>query len=203
MLPLLLLLPATLLAQTPAGPPFAPGAALLMPGSACHWQTDISAHHPIGPGLAGGVDSPAQASATACEKWCCDTSHMKSVKSTPPNAAWKFTEEAGGDVARQCDLWAWKEDPGADTWLKGCWVAAADYVPGEVNPPCPGCGKGFGADPSWLGAHKCLDPGGSAWGVSFLLFLGIGGAMYVGGGAAYGSKTCGWRSGGRLGPLGV
>jgi hypothetical protein len=103
MRPLLLLLPPTALAQLPAGPPFADGAAQLMGGKSCEWQTDVSGHHPIGPGLAGGVDSLAQASATACEKWCCDTSHMKTVKATPPNAPWKFTEEAAGEVPRQCE----------------------------------------------------------------------------------------------------
>ena len=142
----------------PAGLPFASGAALRMP-TACEWATDISGHHPIGPGLAGGADSPAQASAAACEKWCCETSHMKTVDHKPGDAPWKFTEEPGGEVARQCEFWAWKEAPANDAWTKGCWVAGADFVPGEVNPPCPACGKGNAVDPTWLGAQKCLDPG--------------------------------------------
>jgi hypothetical protein len=147
----------------PAGPPFASGAALRVP-TACEWATDISGHHPIGPGLAGGADSPAQASAAACEKWCCETSHMKTVDHKPGDAPWKFTEEPGGEVARQCEFWAWKEAPANDAWTKGCWVAGADFVPGEVNPPCPACGKGNAVDPTWLGAQKCLDPGVSACG---------------------------------------
>eukprot|EP01043_Picozoa_sp_COSAG02_P061968 COSAG02_NODE_8438_length_2570_cov_1.562930_3_plen_232_part_00 len=83
---------------------------------------------------------------------------MQTVKPKPGDAAWKFTEEAGGSTPRQCDFWAWKEAPANDAWTKGCWVAAADYVPGQINPPCPGCGKGNGADGTWIGASKCLDP---------------------------------------------
>lgn len=138
-------------------PPFEDGASKLM-HTACSWQSDASGHHPIGPGLAGGVDSPPQASAAACEKWCCETSHMQTVKPKQGDAAWKFSEAAGGSTPRQCDFWAWKEAPANDPWTKGCWVAADDYVPGQVNPPCPGCGKGNGADATWIGASKCLDP---------------------------------------------
>lgn len=147
--------PAALVGQQ--GPPFGSGSSKLM-HTACKWRTDVSGHHPIGPGLAGGTDSPAQTSAAACEKWCCETSHMKTVSPKQGLAPWKFTEEAGGDTPRQCEFWAWKEAPANDAWTKGCWVAAGDFVPGEVNPPCPACGKGNGVDSTWIGAQKCLDP---------------------------------------------
>ena len=98
-------------------------------GSPSDQACDASGHHPIGPGLAGGVDSPPQASATACEKWCCETSHMQTIKPKQGDAAWKFTEEAGGTTPRQCDFWAWKEAPANDAWTKGCWVLWVSLAP--------------------------------------------------------------------------
>ena len=62
-------------------PPYAKGATLRLK-TQCKWQSDESAEHVIGLGLAEGPGSPPQASIEACEKWCCETSHMKYVKGT-------------------------------------------------------------------------------------------------------------------------
>ena len=133
MLPLPRALLAALAMATPlavrgsGGAPFAKGDGLLM-DTECEWQTDASAQHVIGLGLAGGPGSPAQASAAACERWCCSTTHMKMTPSTN-GAPWKFTEDATGDKPRQCNIWQWKEAPANDAWQKGCWVGPCILVP--------------------------------------------------------------------------
>eukprot|EP01045_Picozoa_sp_COSAG04_P029800 COSAG04_NODE_4989_length_1790_cov_2.777646_2_plen_320_part_00 len=195
----LLALAKPLAVRGSGGPPFAKGDGLLM-DTECEWQTDASAQHVIGLGLAGGPGSPAQASAAACESWCCSTTHMKMVPSTS-GAPWQFTEDATGDKPRQCNIWQWKEAPANDAWQKGCWVGGPEFVIGSINPACPACGKGASTDTTWVGAETCLDPGGSAWGTTVLLALGLGGALYVGGGAAWGSTQGRAGRGGRLGPL--
>ena len=47
-----------------AAPPFAAGGALLLPGNECEWQTDQSAQHIIGLGLAGGAGRGRQCHST-------------------------------------------------------------------------------------------------------------------------------------------
>jgi hypothetical protein len=176
-------------------PPYSDGVTSQMTHKACEWGEDASAQHMIGLGLAGGVDSPAQASPEACEKWCCETTHMKTVASTT-GTAWQFTEVSGGAAARNCDIWQWKHNPTGPTWQRGCWVAGPKFVIGQLGACGGGCGKGTSKDTSWMGAQHCLDPGGSS-GTGWLL-VGIilgGGALYVSGGMALG------RLNGRRGPL--
>ncbi len=163
-------------AQTPpASAPFKPGATT-EPGWVweCEWQHDVSTVQVYNLGCAGSAPKTQKnegphASAEACEKWCCATTHLKLGPMVDGGR-----EATRTDVSTDpaCDFWQWADMKGGANL--GCWVAASDFTTSQT----------VGAQPDWIGAQGCARPLAD-WGVTFLVAFLACGSAYLLGGAAY------------------
>lgn len=172
------MLGSVIAAQTPSAP-FKPGATL-EPGWTweCQWQHDVSTVQVYNLGCAGNIPKTQKnegphASAEACEKWCCEATHLKLGPEVNGGRAATVTDVA---TDPPCDFWQWADMKDGTNF--GCWVAASDFKTSKTT----------GAKQNWIGAQGCTRPF-TDWGVTFVVaFLGCG-SVYVLGGALYMRST--------------
>lgn len=168
-------------AQTnpPSSAPFKPGATK-DPGWTweCDWQHDVSTVQVYNLGCAGSTPKTQKnegphASAEACEKWCCETTHLKLGPMVNGGREATATDDST-DLA--CDFWQWADMKGGANL--GCWVAASGFKTDRTD----------GARPDWIGAQGCTRPFAD-WGSPFVVaFFGCG-SVYLLGGALYMRST--------------
>lgn len=159
--------------------PYKPGATT-EPGWSweCQWQHDVSTVQVYNLGCAGAKpktqkNEDQHASAEACERWCCETKHLK-VGPEENGGAQGYRTDVATDPP--CDFWQWADMKSCPNC--GCWVAGTGFESKQTT----------GAKPAWIGAQGCTRPGAD-WGVAFVVsFLGCGSA-YLLGGALYMRST--------------
>ena len=167
-------------AQTPpSSAPYKPGASTETGWTwECTWLHDVSTVQVMNLGCAGSVPKTQKnegphVSAEACEKWCCENTHLKLGPAVDGGKEAIATDDS---TDPPCDFWQWADLKSGPNF--GCWVAATDFATSTTQ----------GAKPDWIGAQGCTRPLAD-WGVTFIVaFLGFGSA-YLLGGAAYMRST--------------
>jgi hypothetical protein len=164
----------------------------------CSWKQDWSARAVHGLGLADAVPTTQTAvgpheSAEACERWCCDATHLS--KGPDVQGGWEASLSSTGPG---CD--GWQFDTVAGKGNGGCWVSIAGGNGGrplQIEPPLSA------PDPTapgaWMGATGCTRP--KPAGATFVVVFCLLAAVYLAGGVIVGRRTGRPSSGGRLGAL--
>lgn len=115
-----------------------------------------------------------------CEAYCCD--HRVG---NPASATMKT--EDGVSTGEYCGVWQWmppSQMPDS-TYKWSCFVGGS-----EKQYTC-GNSQGKLAHVTWSGGRKCRGLAPDNWGTTFVVIVGLGAALYVGGGSVIGARAYG------------